>query len=296
VQLLDGKLLSKTLKEEIKAEVDAIKEQGLRAPQLSAVLVGHNPASESYMRNKVRSCDFVGFDSELLRRPEEVTQEDLLQLIDHLNKDDKVDGYIVQLPLPDHIDEQEILLAIDPSKDVDGFHPYNFGCMAQGMDCFLPATPYGILLMLERNGIETSGKNVVVIGRSNIVGTPISILMSRKTNTGNATVTLAHSRTKNLKEICQRADILISALGKPFFITHDMVKEGVVIIDVGINRIDDLTKKSGSRLVGDVDFEKVGPKASWITPVPGGVGPMTVTALMMNTLKAFGRKFTYEYG
>jgi len=296
VQLLDGKLLSKTLKEEIKAEVDAIKEQGLRAPQLSAVLVGHNPASESYMRNKVRSCDFVGFDSELLRRPEEVTQEELLQLIDHLNKDDKVDGYIVQLPLPDHIDEQEILLAIDPSKDVDGFHPYNFGCMAQGMDCFLPATPYGILLMLERNGIETSGKNVVVIGRSNIVGTPISILMSRKTNTGNATVTLAHSRTKNLKEICQRADILISALGKPFFITHDMVKEGVVIIDVGINRIDDLTKKSGSRLVGDVDFEKVGPKASWITPVPGGVGPMTVTALMMNTLKAFGRKFTYEYG
>ena len=296
MQLLDGKLLSRTLKEEIKAEVDAIKEQGLRAPQLSAVLVGHNPASESYMRNKVRSCDFVGFDSELLRRPEEVTQEDLLQLIDHLNKDDKVDGYIVQLPLPDHIDEQEILLAIDPSKDVDGFHPYNFGCMAQGMDCFLPATPYGILLMLERNGIETSAKNVVVIGRSNIVGTPISILMSRKTNTGNATVTLAHSRTKNLKEICQRADILISALGKPFFITHDMVKEGVVIIDVGINRIDDLTKKSGSRLVGDVDFEKVGPKASWITPVPGGVGPMTVTALMMNTLKAFGRKFTYEYG
>jgi len=295
VQLLDGKLLSKTLKEEIKAEVGAIKEQGLRAPQLSAVLVGHNPASESYMRNKVRSCDFVGFDSELLRRPEEVTQEELLQLIDHLNKDDKVDGYIVQLPLPDHIDEQEILLAIDPSKDVDGFHPYNFGCMAQGMDCFLPATPYGILLMLERNGIETSGKNVVVIGRSNIVGTPISILMSRKTNTGNATVTLAHSRTKNLKEICQRADILISALGKPFFITHDMVKEGVVIIDVGINRIDDLTRKSGSRLVGDVDFEKVGPKASWITPVPGGVGPMTVTALMMNTLKAFGRKFTYEY-
>lgn len=295
MQLLDGKLLSKTLKEEIKAEVGAIKEQGLRAPQLSAVLVGHNPASESYMRNKVRSCDFVGFDSELLRRPEEVTQEELLQLIDHLNKDDKVDGYIVQLPLPDHIDEQEILLAIDPSKDVDGFHPYNFGCMAQGMDCFLPATPYGILLMLERNGIETSGKNVVVIGRSNIVGTPISILMSRKTNTGNATVTLAHSRTKNLKEICQRADILISALGKPFFITHDMVKEGVVIIDVGINRIDDLTRKSGSRLVGDVDFEKVGPKASWITPVPGGVGPMTVTALMMNTLKAFGRKFTYEY-
>lgn len=295
MQLLDGKLLSLTLKEEIKAEVEAIKEQGHRAPKLSAVLVGNNPASESYMRNKVRSCDMVGFDSDLIRRPENVSQEELLQLVGQLNKDENVDGYIVQLPLPDHIDEQKILLAIDPSKDVDGFHPYNFGCMAQGMDCFLPATPYGILLMLERNGIETSGKNVVVIGRSNIVGTPISILLSRKSDVGNSTVTLAHSRTKNLKEICLRADILISSLGKPFFITHDMVKDGVVVIDVGINRIDDLTRKSGSRLVGDVDFEKVAPKAAWITPVPGGVGPMTVAALMMNTLKAFGRKFDYQY-
>lgn len=295
MQLLDGKLLSLTLKEEIKAEVEAIKEQGHRAPNLSAVLVGNNPASESYMRNKVRSCDMVGFDSDLIRRPENVSEAELLQLVDQLNKDENVDGYIVQLPLPDHIDEQKILLAIDPSKDVDGFHPYNFGCMAQGMDCFLPATPYGILLMLERNGIETSGKNVVVIGRSNIVGTPISILLSRKSDVGNSTVTLAHSRTKNLKEICLRADILISALGKPFFITHDMVKDGVVVIDVGINRIDDLTRKSGSRLVGDVDFEKVAPKAAWITPVPGGVGPMTVAALMMNTLKAFGRKFDYQY-
>jgi methylenetetrahydrofolate dehydrogenase (NADP+)/methenyltetrahydrofolate cyclohydrolase len=200
-----------------------------------------------------------------------------------------VDGYIVQLPLPNHIDESKILLAIDPSKDVDGFHPYNFGCMAQGLDAFLPATPYGILMLLERNNIDTSGKNVTVIGRSNIVGTPISILLSRKDKVGNATVTLAHSRTKNLKEICLNSDIIISALGKPFFLTADMVKEGVVVIDVGINRIDDLTRKSGTRLVGDVDFEKVAPKASYITPVPGGVGPMTVVSLMLNTLKAYNK-------
>ena len=263
----------------------------LRAPKLCAILVGDNPASQSYIRNKVRSCEKVGFESEVIRRPSQVTQIELVNLIERLNKDESVDGFIVQLPVPDQIDDQELLLAIDPSKDVDGFHPFNFGSMAQGMDAFLPATPYGILLMLERSGIVTSGKNVVVIGRSNIVGTPISILLSRKSDTGNATVTLAHSRTKNLKEICKRADILISALGKPFFITHDMVKEGVVVIDVGINRIDDFSKKSGSRLVGDVDFEKVAPKASYITPVPGGVGPMTVAALIMNTLKSYQKKF-----
>lgn len=295
MQLLNGKELSLTLKEEIKAEVDHIISLGIRPPKLSAVLVGNNPASESYMRNKVQSCDFVGFSSELIRRDADITQEELLKVVDALNKDEGTDGFIVQLPSPEHIDDEEILLAIDPAKDVDGFHPYNFGCMAQGLDCFLPATPYGILLMLERNSIETSGKNVVVLGRSNIVGTPMSILLSRKSKVGNATVTLAHSRTKELKEICLRADILISALGKPFFVTHDMVKEGVVIIDVGINRIDDLTRKSGSRLVGDVDFEKVAPKSSWITPVPGGVGPMTVAALMMNTLKAYRGKFGYEY-
>ncbi len=290
MKLLDGKRLSGELKDEIKIKVDTYLSQGHRAPKLCAILVGENPASQSYIRNKVRSCDRVGFASEVIQRSVDVTQAELLSLIDQLNKDETVDGFIVQLPVPDHIDDQELLLAIDPAKDVDGFHPYNFGSMAQGMDAFLPATPYGILLMLERAGIATSGKNVVVIGRSNIVGTPISILLSRKSDMGNATVTLAHSRTKDLKEICQRADILISALGKPFFITHDMVKEGVVIIDVGINRIDDLTKKSGSRLVGDVDFEKVSTKASYITPVPGGVGPMTVAALMMNTLKSYQKK------
>jgi len=294
VEILDGKQLSKTLKEEIKVEVAKITSAGRRAPHLSAVLVGNNPASEAYMKNKVRSCDYVGFSSDLIRRDETITQAELLALVVELNANDDIDGYIVQLPLPDHIDDQEILLAIDPKKDVDGFHPYNFGCMAQGLDCFLPATPYGIIIMLERYKIETSGKNVVIIGRSNIVGTPLSLLLSRKSPTGNATVTLAHSRTKNLKEICQRADILISALGKPFFVTHDMVKEGAVVIDVGINRIDDLTRKSGTRLVGDVDFEKVAPKSSYITPVPGGVGPMTVATLMLNTLKSYGRKFPSE--
>jgi len=289
-KILDGKHLSNVLKDEIKVDVDAILAAGKRAPHLSAVLVGNNPASESYMKNKVSSCAKVGFSSDLIRREENITQAELLALVDQLNKDEKVDGFIVQLPLPDHIDEQEVLLAIDPAKDVDGFHPYNFGCMAQGLDCFLPATPYGILIMLERHGIDTSGKEVVVIGRSNIVGTPLSILMSRKSKTGNATVTLAHSRTKDLKTITQRADILISALGKPFFITADMVKDGVVVIDVGINRIDDLSRKRGYRLVGDVDFEKVAPKASHITPVPGGVGPMTVASLMLNTLKAYRRK------
>ncbi len=295
MEILDGKKLSLTIQEEIKTEVTHIKSLNLRAPKLSAVLVGNNPASEAYMRNKVRSCDRVGFDSDLIRKPDTVTQQELLQTVDALNNDDGVDGFIVQLPLPEHIDDNEILLAINPEKDVDGFHPYNFGCMAQGLPCYIPATPFGIMLMLERYKIETSGKNVVVIGRSNIVGTPMSILLSRKQKVGNATVTLAHSRTKNLKEICLNSDILISALGKPFFVTHDMVKEGAVIIDVGINRIDDLTRKSGTRLVGDVDFEKVAPKASYITPVPGGVGPMTVSSLMMNTLKAYKRTHSYEY-
>jgi len=295
VELLDGKKLSLTIQEEIKAEVEHIKSLNLRAPKLSAVLVGNNPASEAYMRNKVRSCDRVGFASDLIRKPETVTQEELLQTVEALNNDEGVDGFIVQLPLPDHINDNEILLAINPAKDVDGFHPYNFGCMAQGLPCYIPATPFGIMIMLERYQIETSGKNVVVIGRSNIVGTPMSILLSRKQKVGNATVTLAHSRTKNLKEICLNSDILISALGKPFFVTHDMVKEGAVIIDVGINRIDDLTRKSGTRLVGDVDFEKVAPKTSYITPVPGGVGPMTVSSLIMNTLKAFKRSNNYEY-
>jgi methylenetetrahydrofolate dehydrogenase (NADP+)/methenyltetrahydrofolate cyclohydrolase len=286
-KLLDGKALASTLKSEIKLEVDRIIDSGKRVPHLSAVLVGNNPASEAYMRNKVRSCEELGFSSDLIRKESTISQEELIDTVKALNEDDNVDGFIVQLPLPDHIDETDVLLAIDPRKDVDGFHPFNFGCMAQGLDGFLPATPYGIMLMLERNNVETSGKNVIVIGRSNIVGTPMSLLLSRKSSPGNATVTLAHSRTKNLKEICLNADIIISALGKPFFVTADMVTEGVVIIDVGINRIDDLSRKRGYRLVGDVDFEKVAPKSSYITPVPGGVGPMTVAALMLNTLKAY---------
>ncbi len=289
-QLLDGKYLSGVLKDEIKVKVDQIIEKGLRPPHLSAVLVGNNPASESYMKNKVRSCEKVGFNSDLIRRPVDVTEEELLGLVHSLNENPGVDGFIVQLPLPDHIDDQKILLAIDPAKDVDGFHPFNFGCMAQGLDCFLPATPYGIMIMLERYNIETSGKHVVIIGRSNIVGTPLSLMLSRKSNPGNATVTLVHSRTQDLPSITKSADILISALGKPFFVTSSMVKDGVVVIDVGINRIEDLTRKSGSRLVGDVDFEGVAPKASYITPVPGGVGPMTVATLMLNTLKAYERK------
>jgi methylenetetrahydrofolate dehydrogenase (NADP+)/methenyltetrahydrofolate cyclohydrolase len=289
-KVLDGKALSKTIKDEIKAEVNEIIAQDLRAPHLSAILVGNNPASEAYMGNKVKSCNYVGFSSDLIRRDSNITQEELLNLVHQLNDDDKVDGFIVQLPLPDHIDSDAVLLAIKPSKDVDGFHPHNFGCMAQGLDCFLPATPHGILIMMERYGIDTSGKNVVIIGRSNIVGTPLSILLSRKSKMGNATVTLAHSRTKNLASITLEADILISALGKPFFVTADMVKEGAVVIDVGINRIDDLSRKSGTRLVGDVDYEKVAPKSSYITPVPGGVGPMTVVTLMLNTLKAFKEK------
>lgn len=289
-EILDGKHLSTVIKGEIKEQVEAITKAGNRPPHLSAVLVGNNPASESYMRNKVKSCETCGFSSDLIRKDPDISEEELLKVVDQLNKDEGVDGFIVQLPLPDHIDGQKILLAIDPAKDVDGFHPYNFGCMAQGLDCFLPATPYGILIMLERYNIETSGKNVVVIGRSNIVGTPLSLLLSRKSKLGNATVTLAHSRTKNLASITKEADILISALGKPFFVTVDMVKEGAVVIDVGINRIDDLTRKSGSRLVGDIDFEKVSQIASYITPVPRGVGPMTVVSLMLNTIKAYKAK------
>ncbi len=289
-QILDGKHLSNVIKGEIKEEVDAIIAKGLRPPHLSAILVGNNPASESYIRNKVRSCDQVGFSSDVLRRDESLTEAELLELVNQLNQDEQIDGFIVQLPLPDHIDDQKVLLAVDPAKDVDGFHPFNFGCMAQGLDCFLPATPYGILLMLDRNNIETSGKQVVVIGRSNIVGRPMSILLSRKSKIGNATVTLVHSRTQNLEAICKEADILISALGKPFFVTQDMVKEGAVVVDVGINRIEDATRKSGSRLVGDVDYPNLLEKASFITPVPGGVGPMTVVSLMLNTLKAYKTK------
>lgn len=283
---LDGNALATQIKTEIRAEVDSLLATGARAPHLVAVLVGDNVASASYVRNKIKSCEEVGFRSTLIQRDVTVTEAELLQIVADLNQDPEVDGFIVQLPLPKHINEENITLAIDYKKDVDGFHPVNFGRMAQGMTAFLPATPYGILLLLERYGIETAGKHVVVVGRSNIVGMPMSILLAQKQKVGNATVTITHSRTADLATETRRADILIAAIGAGEFIKADMVKDGAVIIDVGMNRKDDATKKSGFRLVGDVDFEAVSEKASAITPVPGGVGPMTVTALMLNTLKS----------
>jgi methylenetetrahydrofolate dehydrogenase (NADP+) / methenyltetrahydrofolate cyclohydrolase len=284
MQLLDGKFLSETIKNEIKIDVDAILLRGGKRPHLAAVLLGNNPASEAYVSNKIKSCEQVGFNSTLIRRDVNVTQEEVLEIVKQLNEDPDIDGFIVQLPLPKHIDETAVTLAIDPSKDVDGFHPVNFGRMAQGLPCFLPATPAGILQMLKRYKIETAGKNCVVVGRSNIVGTPMSILLSRKG--WDCTVTLAHSRTKDLAKVCKKADILIAAIGIAHFIKAEMVKKGAVVIDVGMNRIEDASKKSGSRLVGDVDFDNVAPKCRFITPVPGGVGQMTVTSLMLNTLQA----------
>ena len=292
-KLIKGKELSLVIREEIRQAALEVKEQRGQAPKLIAVIVGENPASQSYVRGKVRACDAAGFESETLRLPAETSEEELLAVVDKLNQDETVDGFIVQLPVPDHIDADKIILAIDPKKDVDGFHPVNFGKMAQGLPAFLPATPFGIITMLERYNVETSGKHCVVIGRSNIVGTPISILMSRKAKVGNATVTITHSRTKDLKEEVKRADIIVAAIGIPNFVTEDMVKEGAVIIDVGINRVEDSSKKSGYRLVGDVDFEAVLPKVSLITPVPGGVGPMTVCSLLWNTLLA-ARKEIYN--
>lgn len=286
MQLIDGTALAKAIKEELATEVETLKANGRKIPHLAAVLVGEDPASQVYVRNKVRSCEKIGFNSTLIRKDKDTTEAELLEIIHQLNNDDDIDGFIVQLPLPKHIDEDKITLAIDPKKDVDGFHPMNFGRMAQSLPAYIPATPYGIMVMLERYGIETAGKHCVVVGRSNIVGTPMSILMSRKAKVGNCTVTLTHSRTADLKAETLRADIIIAAIGIPNHITADMVKDGVVIIDVGINRIDDATAKNGYKLVGDVDFDSVAPKSSFITPVPGGVGQMTVTALLMNTLKA----------
>lgn len=284
MQLIDGKTLSETIKSEIKTDVEAFLLRGGKRPHLAAVLIGNNPASEAYVGNKIKSCEQVGFNSTLIRRDVNVSQQEVLDIVKQLNEDPDIDGFIVQLPLPKHIDETAITLAIDPLKDVDGFHPLNFGRMAQGLPCYLPATPAGILQMLKRYKIETAGKNCVVVGRSNIVGTPMSILLSRKG--WDCTVTLAHSRTKNLDTVCKRADILIAAIGVAHFIKADMVKNGAVVIDVGMNRVEDATKKSGFRLVGDVDFENVAPKCNFITPVPGGVGQMTVTSLMLNTLQA----------
>lgn len=286
MQLLDGKLLSEKIKLELAEAVEQIRQQGGKMPHLAAVLVGDDPASQVYVGSKIKSCEQVGFKSTLVRRPAETTEAELLQIVHDLNNDPDVDGFIVQLPLPKHINEERITLAIDHRKDVDGFHPINFGRMAQGMPAFLPATPFGIMEMLRRYEIPTSGKHCVVLGRSNIVGTPMSLLLSRKGYPGDCTVTLTHSRTQNLPDEVRRADIVVAAIGIPQFVKGDWVKEGAVVVDVGINRIADATKKSGSRLVGDVDFDAVAPKCSYITPVPGGVGLMTVTALLMNTLKA----------
>ena len=284
--LIDGKATANQIKNEIAEEVKAIKSKGERAPHLAAVLVGNDGASLTYVGSKVRSCEKVGFDSSLIRLSEETTEAELLAKIAELNQDDTLDGYIVQLPLPKHIDEEKVLLAIDPKKDVDGFHPSNFGRMALELETFIPATPFGIMQLIERYDIDTQGKHVVVIGRSHIVGRPISILMSQKGTYGNATVTVAHSRTKDLKALTLQADIIVSALGVPGFVTSDMVKEGVVIIDVGITRVEDASKEKGYYITGDVDFDSVAQKASYITPVPGGVGPMTIAMLLKNTLLA----------
>ncbi|MBK7474822.1 MAG: bifunctional methylenetetrahydrofolate dehydrogenase/methenyltetrahydrofolate cyclohydrolase FolD [Haliscomenobacter sp.] len=290
MNLLDGKFLAQQIKDELKAAVEGIKAQGGKIPHLAAVLVGDDPASQAYVRNKVRSCEEVGFGSTLIRKEADTTEAELLGIVSQLNADPEIDGFIVQLPLPRHIDENKVTLAIDPRKDVDGFHPINVGRMAQGLPAYLPATPFGILEMLRRYDIPTQGKEVVVIGRSNIVGTPMSILLSRKGNPGDATVTICHSRTRDLAEHARRADILIVAIGRAEMVTADMVKPGAVVIDVGMNRVDDPALPKGYRLTGDVDFQAVAPKASWITPVPGGVGQLTVMALLMNTLKAARRE------
>lgn len=286
-QLLDGKKLADELKTEIAAEVKTITETGKRAPHLAAILVGNDGGSETYVGHKVKSCEQVGFLSTLLRFSDSVTEEELLNEVQKLNDNSEIDGFIVQLPVPKHIDADKIIMAIDPKKDVDGFHPVNVGKTSLGLPSYISATPLGITKILERYHIETSGKHCVVIGRSNIVGRPMSILMSNNSKVGNATVTLCHSKTKNLKEICLQADIIIAALGKPEFLTADMVKEGAVIIDVGTTRVTDTTAKNGWRLKGDVKFDEVSLKASAITPVPGGVGPMTVVSLLLNTLKAY---------
>ena len=284
--LIDGKLISKQVKEELKIEVDKIIAEGGKIPHLAAVLVGDNGASETYVASKIRSCEQIGFKSTLVRRDANATEEEVLEIIDELNNDEDIDGFIVQLPLPDHINVDKVIEAIDPKKDVDGFHPINIGRMAKGLPAYVSATPYGVLELMKRYDIETSGKHCVVVGRSQIVGLPMSILMQRNAYPGNCTVTLTHSRTKNLKEITLQADILVAALGKPEFITEDMVKEGAVVIDVGLTRVKDDSKKSGFALKGDVKFDEVAPKASFITPVPGGVGLMTVASLMHNTLLA----------
>lgn len=286
MEILDGKKISNQIKEEIAVEVAQMKERGEKVPHLAAVLVGNDGASLTYVGSKVRSCKKIGFESTLIHLPEDTTEEALLKQVADLNANPDIDGYIVQLPLPKHIDEQKVLLAVDPDKDVDGFHPTNFGKMALDMESFIPATPFGIMELLRRYNVETAGKHTVVIGRSHIVGRPISILMSQKGKAADSTVTLTHSRTKDLKALTLQADIVVSALGVPNFLKADMVKDGVVIIDVGITRVPDESREKGYYITGDVDFENVSKKASYITPVPGGVGPMTIAMLLQNTLLA----------
>ncbi|MEO6904638.1 MAG: tetrahydrofolate dehydrogenase/cyclohydrolase catalytic domain-containing protein [Bacteroidia bacterium] len=284
--LIDGKKIALQIQEEIRLEVLAIKNSGKKQPHLAAVLIGSDGASETYVAAKVKACEEIGFKSTLIRLPNNIEEKALLKKLTELNNNDDIDGYIVQLPLPKHINEKRIIEAIDPKKDVDGFHPQNVGRMALNLPTYLPATPYGIMQLLQRYNIETSGKHCVVIGRSHIVGLPISILMARNTKPGNCTVTLTHSKTNGLKKITQLADIIVIALGKPEFLTADMVKEGVIIIDVGITRLPSTKTKSGYKLIGDVKFDEVALKSAYITPVPGGVGPMTISSLLLNTLKA----------
>ena len=288
--ILDGKATSLAIEAELTDAVTSRLASGKNRPHLAAVLVGDNPASRAYVGHKVKACARVGFESTLVQRPVDISQEELLQVVHELNLDPEVDGFIVQLPLPDHINDQEVLEAVLPSKDVDGFHPVNAGKMALDLPCFLPATPMGIMSLLERANIDTQGKHAVILGRSSIVGTPMALLLRRNGVPGNCTVTVCHSRTQDLADHTRRADILVAAIGRAHFVTEDMVKPGAVVIDVGINRIPDATKKSGHRLTGDVDFDSVKSKCSWITPVPGGVGPMTIASLMQNTLTACAQK------
>jgi methylenetetrahydrofolate dehydrogenase (NADP+)/methenyltetrahydrofolate cyclohydrolase len=291
MEILDGQLVSRTIKERLKLDVAAMQSEGKKIPHLAAVLVGNNGASETYVAAKVKACAEIGFKSTMLRLEDSVTESKLLSVIEDLNKDMDVDGILVQLPLPKHISDERVILAIDPSKDVDGFHPVNVGKLVLGTPSFISATPHGIMLLLEHYKIKTAGKSAAVIGRSNIVGRPMSILLSANANPGNCTVTLCHSHTHNLKEICAGSDIIVAALGKSEFVKADMVKEGAVVIDVGITRVPDASKKSGFALKGDVAFAEVSPKCSFITPVPGGVGPMTIAALMKNTFIALKRKY-----
>lgn len=286
MQLLDGKKVSEAILAGIAEEVSGRRQAGKKTPHLAAILVGGDPASQTYVASKVKTCEQIGFESTLLLLEADTDEETLLQHIRSLNENLEVDGILVQLPLPRHISEEKVINTIDPAKDVDGFHPISLGRMVLGQPTFISATPNGIMMMLEHYGIDTAGKHCVVIGRSNIVGTPMSILLSRNSNPGNCTVTLCHSKTRNLQELCLQADIIVAAIGRPNYVTADMVREGAIVIDVGINRIEDTSKKSGFRLVGDVDFEQVAAKCSYITPVPGGVGKMTICALMKNTLLA----------